>query len=431
MIKSFSGHSLKIQLATNTLSQFTGKIFSAGSTFIISILIARMYGPSGYGDFTKITAFVALFYLLADFGVNAVYLKEEASASHPVSWLDLLVVRGVLSGLALFLALSISVFLPGSNTLGYPAYIKLGIILYLPTIVLQGFITSANAVFQKHLRYDLGAIAVGIGSILSCILVYMTTQIILPERALFIIILSIIAGLTMSAILSLKLASDRNPLGVLHIGIWKRLLIASLPMGLTLATNTIYFRADSIILTLTRSVTEVGLYGFAYKLFEFPLVIPTFIANSVYPVFLKRLHEGHDGHESFWRAVKKTLVVLFISSLPITIFAWFCAQYIPLIRPEFSGSIQALRILSIGIPVFFVSAGLLWAHIALGNRWFIFWTYLAGMVGNVGINVLLIPTYGYLSASVVTVISEIMIICITASHLRTVYGRDTKILRSS
>ena len=72
---------------------------------------------------------------------------------------------------------------------------------------------------------------------------------------------------------------------ILYQNIWdivvplrlRSLFIASFPLGLTLLFNVVYFHIDSIILTFTRTSAEVGIYGLAYKIFELPLVLPTFL----------------------------------------------------------------------------------------------------------------------------------------------------------
>ena len=44
--------------------------------------------------------------------------------------------------------------------------------------------------------------------------------------------------------------------------------VPAVPLGLTLAVNEIYFRADTFILSLSRPVAEVGHYTLAYRIFE-------------------------------------------------------------------------------------------------------------------------------------------------------------------
>ena len=53
--------------------------------------------------------------------------------------------------------------------------------------------------------------------------------------------------------------------------VWRRLLRASIPLGLALAINELYFRADTLIISLSRSYEDVGLYTLAFRMLEFTL----------------------------------------------------------------------------------------------------------------------------------------------------------------
>ena len=63
------------KIATNTLYQIITKLSTSASGFIITILIAHYLGAQGYGQYIKITTFVSMFYLIADFGLNAIFLS--------------------------------------------------------------------------------------------------------------------------------------------------------------------------------------------------------------------------------------------------------------------------------------------------------------------------------------------------------------------
>src|SRR3989304_6861490 len=67
---------LQFKIAANALVQIVGRGITAGVTFLVTILVARQFGVDGYGEFTKIMTYVALFYLISDFGFNAVILKQ-------------------------------------------------------------------------------------------------------------------------------------------------------------------------------------------------------------------------------------------------------------------------------------------------------------------------------------------------------------------
>ena len=51
----------------------------------------------------------------------------------------------------------------------------------------------------------------------------------------------------------------------------------SIPLALALLINIVYFKADTIIISLFRDNTEVGIYGLSYRLLEASLIFPTFL----------------------------------------------------------------------------------------------------------------------------------------------------------
>jgi O-antigen/teichoic acid export membrane protein len=160
---------MKKLVAVNTLSQLIGKVISALATFVVTFVIARQLGAAGYGDFVKITTYIAFFYLFADFGINALYLQQAESRA---SWPALIIIRTIIGILLMPLAIGIVSLLPHAGTQGYTSFVRLGILLYSPTILLQAWITTSNAIFQKRLRYDLATWAIFFGSLASVILLW-------------------------------------------------------------------------------------------------------------------------------------------------------------------------------------------------------------------------------------------------------------------
>src|SRR5207244_1517417 len=104
------------------------------------------------------------------------------------------------------------------------------------------------------------------------------------------------------------------------------LLLPSLPLGITLLFNLVYFRADSIILTLTRPTAEVGIYGLAYKVFEIVLVFPTFFMNAVYPLLLEKQNFQFSIFNFQSKTVlRKSFLILFATSFIAAVTLWFGA----------------------------------------------------------------------------------------------------------
>ena len=77
---------------------------------------------------------------------------------------------------------------------------------------------------------------------------------------------------------------------------------------------------------------------------------------------------------------------------------------------SFTGSVPALQILSLGFPFFFISALLWHLLIIFDKQKYLTIIYASGAIFNVIANLILIPKHGYIAASVVTVVSEALIV---------------------
>ncbi|MBI4100646.1 flippase [Candidatus Microgenomates bacterium] len=405
--------SLKFKIATNTFVQILGRFITAGTTFLITILIAREFGAEGYGEFTKIMTFVAFFYLISDFGLNAIAVKQisENEAEKEKIFANFLSLRIFSSVILVLLAIFIAAFLPyyQSQNQGFSSFVKLGIFIASFTIVTQAIFTTVNILFQKNLRYDLSVLSASTGTLF---LLLWTIILISLGATLFLVIGGYIAGGVVMATMALFFA--RRFLKQLYLTfelkIWKKIFWQTLPLGLTLIFNLIYFRADMMILSFLRPNIEVGIYGLAYKFFEFPLAFATFFMNSTYPVILARVKDG-----DLKPLIKKLTIFLISAAFLITVIIFVAAPLLTLIKAEFSSSILALRVLSLSLPAFFLSSLFMWVLIAGGKQKLLAIFYGLSMLINVILNVVLIPRYGYLAAAGITGASEFLVLVLTGA----------------
>lgn len=410
------------KVAWNIVSQLIGKALGAGATFLATLLIARAYGAEGYGDFIKITTYIALYYTFADFGLNAIYLQraQEGKDEDERAWAGLLGLRVLGGTLLMLVALAVLAFLPPGKDQGYTALVRLGIIIFSPVIFFQTLLTSANAVFQKFLRYDFSSLAVGIGSAVTLALLWLITGLGAGTFGVVFAVAALLSGGLVTALVALWLA--RRLTGSISISFnlqqMLRILLPAVPLGLVLLFNLIYFHVDSLILTLTRPTAEVGVYGLAYKVFEVVLVFPIFFMNAAYPILLKaRNLEVRTSREQFLKILQRSFFFLVFSSLFLVVIVWLAAPWLTLIKEDFAASIPALRVLSLGFPFFFISALTMWGLIALGKQTPLVFIYGISMLINIVLNILFIPQYGYIAAAWITVVSEGLVLLVSAPVL--------------
>lgn len=402
-------------VARNTVFQMAGRLVAACATLAITVFVASRFGSTGYGEFVKITTFVAFFYLLADFGLNAIYLKKQSA------WEDLLVLRILMCCVLVLVLIAVLTVLPFGASQGYTAFARLGILLFAPSILFQAIITSTNAVFQKHLRYDIATAAIVIGSLVSVLFLLTAAAAGSSETGIILSVLSLLLGsaatalVGVSAVLAWFHKKHESPT---FSRLWS-LLVAGAPLGVTLLFNLVYFRIDSIILALTRSTQEVGIYGLAYKVFELPLVFPTFFMNAVYPIMLGVISDTSTSlsvnkreaiSKTFLRIFFRSAIFLSLIAFCLSLVFWFAAPALSIIRSEFATSVSLFRILLLSLPIFFMTSLTMWSLIALGKQRALVFIYGTSMLMNIGLNVALVPTFGAVAAAWITVVSEAMVL---------------------
>src|SRR3989344_3275535 len=391
-------HNLQ-KVSQQTFWQILGKTVTAFSTFIILGIVARKYGPEGTGIFTLALTYLAIFYLLSDFGFNAHVLKQKE-----MNWQKLLGTRILWSGVLIIIAVGTLPFWPFAGD-EFSKSVLIGSL----AILASGIFITCNLIFQSKLRYDLSVLASSVGTLIGLgVFIYLSFQNLPIPYLLLGHVLGwiFIAGL---AFFLVKIASSpsapRNDEQIIFpiydIRYTKTLFKDSWLIAGTLFLNVVYFRADSFMISIFRGNTEVGIYNIAYSIFQTALVLPTFIMNAYYPMLLK----------SFKEVRLIGLGLLILAGLGILLTYLLSPFFVGLLTGGgFNGSVESLTILSLGFPAFFLSSLLMWIMVSKGKYKSMFAIYLIGLIANISLNFMFIPTYSFIAASWITVISEYLIL---------------------
>lgn len=404
-----------LSIFKNTSFQIVGKIITSASTILATIIMTRSLGVDGYGDFTKALSIIAIFYPIVDFGFNAVTLKYFTKNPNQTKEIleKLLVTRVLFSFAVIFLILLITIFLPYSpdTHLGFNSLVKLAIVVASFMVICQAVFVTFNSYFQYKLRYDQSAIASSLGSITSIIFILIFAYI--YPSILTMVAANIIGSVAMviiSYFMIRRFLESINPKFDFDFSL--KIFRNALPLGLTLIFNLIYFRADAIILSATRPTSEVAYYGLSYRVFENVLVIPIFFVNSIYPLMLKSIKNNIEKFKNF---IKMSAIVLLASSIILSIIFYYSAEWIMLLigGSDFLEAAAALKILSISIPAFYLSALTMWLLVVFNLQKILILIYGFGAVLNIILNLIFIPKFGYISASIITGVSESIILILS------------------
>lgn len=396
---------LKTVLA-NVSVQFIGRIISSALAFFTTLIIARLLGIELYGIYTTIMAFVVLFYLLIDFGINTVFLKELSQTQ------DVTLFQRSLLGLRLTLSLFVALIANGVAVLlsfFHPAFTPqtvVGVFVTSPLLIGYGLLLSYTAFFQYRLAYRSVVVSTIVGALATAVAVGASFYLsLVGVIALYWVLGATVVGMTLNVVCIIFFARNFARLRP-HYNklLWKTMVQKSLPLAIVLICNVVYFRVDLFLLGYFRSTAEIGAYGLAYKFFEFAIVIPTFVMNSLYPLLLRQNTPN--------RAIvlKKTMFVLTACASICALLLWYFAQFLPLIKVEFSASVPLLRLLALSVPVFFLTSPLMWLFVLAERQKELLLVYGTGLIVNCMLNVLFIPEYGAAAAAVTTGISETAIV---------------------
>lgn len=403
-MERFSGLELKA-VSINTVAQFTLRILTSIPTLIATLLIAYFAGYETLGSFTKIVAFVSLFYLIVDLGMNSVFLREYFERVN--KYFGNLIVLRLLFSIALIpLIVVLTNLLPENKVAhtGFSGFEKYGIILFSLTVITTGLTISLQALLQKKLSYSVSLLPSLLSS--AVLIIFIVTASF--KHDLYLMLFSyVLSGATLVGLLFIVIKRKYNLKFTLtkdFSKFSKALFIASLPMGAMLFFNLVYAKADTFILSIFRPTVDVGVYGISYKFFEVFLAVPAYMSNSVYPLLLRNKHT-----RNYSSLFKRYTSLFLFSSILISVIVFFGAPLITVLKPDFIMSVGPLQILSLSLPFFFLTSLLQWHFLIRKKLSFLVPLYGGALALNVILNLIFVPNYSYYAAAITTCVSEALV----------------------
>ena len=390
-------------MALNTAVQVAGKgaVLLMGAVSIA--VLTRYLGPEDYGRYTLALMYMQLFGVLADVGLFTTVVRDISKEPGRTEELvgNAMTLRSLLALVAIVLGAAVSLALP------YDRDVRLAILLAGGPLALGLLNTSIVAVFQSRLRMDRAVISETIGRAATLAL---TIAVAALDLGFFAVFGAAAGGTLVSLLLSWRLSRGFARIRFLaDPPLWGRMLRASLPLGLALALNELYFRADTVIISLFRDYAEVGAYTLAYRILEFTLAIGTVFLASMLPVLSGYVARGDQRVNT---TIQESWDLFLILGLPLAAGGAIAAPaVIELAAGEgFGEATDPLRILLAAGALSWLNGVFGYALIAKDRQASALWLNALGLTVNVGLNLALVPEYGIVAAAVVTVGSELVIL---------------------
>jgi O-antigen/teichoic acid export membrane protein len=203
--------------------------------------------------------------------------------------------------------------------------------------------------------------------------------------------------------------------------LWRTALTSSFALGAAMFVHSIYFRVDTVLLSVLKTQADVGVYGFAYRFYETLLVLPVLFTASVLPVVARDFVVPD---VDLKQALQRSFDFLVLAGLPLSVGGIVLAPELTsfLAGHKFAASAVPLRILLGGLVFSFLAALVGTLLIAADRQVTGLFLSLSILVLNVVLNLALIPPYGYDAAAALTTGSEAAVAVAGFALVARIYG---------
>lgn len=412
---------LTSKIARHTTIQVIGRFIGFGLSLISIIFLTRYLGTNGFGQYVTITVFVNAVAVFAEFGLDQIFIKEYYKTPRKKQLLA--------NTFALKIFLALFVFIIGAligHFFPYASVVKTGIWIY----ALASFIISVEAlflgIFQINLQMHYQTIAETVNRIITVILVIVAVYL---NLGLLFIIFSFALGSTVQFLMTyvwadkiIKIKFDFN------FKLWKSILIKAIPLGASSILVFIYYKIDTVILSVLKPSYDVGIYGASYKVLDIVIIFPAMFCGLVFPILANIFAQNKIAR--FNKIIQKSFDVLAVTGMPITVIMLALARPLILLVAgnQFLPSILVLQILAPTAILIFLN-WIFWVALIGGDKQkFLIIPYLFISIFNIGLNLILIPHYSYFGAAISTVVTQFFALIIPWTMTKNYFKTTIKLV---
>jgi O-antigen/teichoic acid export membrane protein len=409
-------HKRLSRIVRNFGSLALGKTVGDGFTFLLFVVLSRVFGQEGVGHYSFAMALTGFFMVLADFGLYNFSVKEMSRWTGDLGayYGGIFSVRLVLGTTSLVLMLLLVPFL----SLSYEA--ALAIVLIGAYQVFYTWLNGFAAIFvareemhfagllELSLRMLTALVSIGVvmaGGSLG------TALAVLPIVTFGHLFAAYYLVVRKYGAIQLKLS-------------WSYLthtLHEAVPYALFIFLRQLSTRTDVILLGFFLSAAAVGVYNAAYRIAFLFMFLSYFIGLTLFPLASRLyVHSRQELATLYHRSLNLVILI----ALPLAFGLWLVApDLIHLIFGEdFTGSVSVLRYLTWLIFIMFVKS-IMGVFLTSCDRqtertkgqWIAVWVNVIG-------NIILIPTLGVKGAAITVLLSESLLVLLFAMRLRDLVG---------
>jgi len=397
------------RLAINTAAPFGANLAGRALAFVMAVVMARTLGPAGTGAYALVVNLWLYASVVSDFGLGTWLTRAIARDPRQAQ-----TAVGLTLGLRLLLSVVSALGLVGAayaysalRVGGAGGDVVLTAALLGVGLVPGSFSAAGTALFNAHERFVFPAGLQLLGALLTTVggaaaLLSGGGIVSLGGVSLAVNCVTAVAFGVFCARRFVPLRPSLQPDAQLALA------RDTVPLMLNGLLNNVFFRIDIQVLQPKGSAV-VGNYANSYKVIDAAGVIPSSFVLALFPQ-LSRRATSPDGLVRVYALAARLLLVVGLAiavagtllAVPVTRLAWG-----PAFLPD---SANALHILVWFLPLSFFNGLTQYVLIALGLQARITRAFALAAVFNLGANLMLTPTFGYVAAAWITIATEVVLL---------------------
>lgn len=398
-------------ISRNALSLLSSRIIEYIGLFVFSLYYIPKLGPHQYGVFKYATSFTGFFFILADFGLGMMIIREIARLPFEKrrSLISMGLILKILLSLFTFILIMLLTLIIHKDPL-----VRSIVYLFGITTIINSMVYFFCGIFQGYEKMHLIAVVRIITTLLICLLGFGALEQGFGITGLaFANIIGNLTGLLVSLVLSRKFW-DRLSFRF-QGGKVASFLKTAFPFGLFTFFSTIYIQIDNIMIFHIKGEEALGIYGAATRIVIAVCFFTEAFMGTLYPMLSRYFIEDRSKLE---KTCQKAFWFLYLTGMPAAIGLWCISR--PLIvflfgqNYEQSGPILSL----LSVLIFFRFIGNVPATLltAINKQVIRMWMVISASALNIVLNLFLIPRYSYYGAAYSTLIVNFLLMIIYYYH---------------
>lgn len=397
------------RIAKNTGVLLVSQVISYLLGFLYIMYAARYLKAEGFGILSFAFALTGILSVFTDLGLRPLTIREVArNKSLASKYLANISVMKVILATITFGLITLIVNLMGSSekTIRVVYIVALSAIL---TAFTRMFYSIFQA-FEKMGYQSLGQILSGALMLLGAIFAIRVRLDVISFAGTYFMACTVVLGYSLIVFkwkFSKIVFTSVSRVFEMDWGFWKPTIKEAMPFFLAAAFSEAAFRIDMVILSMIKGDIVVGWYSAAYRILEASMLIPAAFVTSMYPL-LSNYYVSSQA--SLRLAYQKSFKYLSILGMPIAVGTTILGDRIILLiyHSDFICSIIALKIVIWTAPIIFLTYMFGTVLASINQQRLILKILLLCLLLNVVMNMVLIPRYSYVGASIATVGTELL-----------------------